>query len=148
MSTPFAFVLPETGEVHFVTNIGLDEGYVSGQQYNDYIVYEIDRGEFSTFATSYYYDNGWQEKPVKPDEYYKWTLAGWVFDDVRFWAQVRALRDDKLSASDWTQIADAPLTELLKTEWQTYRQDLRDVPADNSAATSLDDIIWPDVPAA
>ena len=40
-------------------------------------------------------------------------------------AQVRAARDAALTASDWTQVADAPVD---KTAWATYRQDLRDLP--------------------
>ena len=40
-------------------------------------------------------------------------------------AQVRAARDRALSASDWTQVADAPVD---KAAWATYRQALRDLP--------------------
>ena len=38
--------------------------------------------------------------------------------------QVRAERNGLLTASDWTQVADAPVD---KTAWATYRQALRDV---------------------
>lgn len=40
-------------------------------------------------------------------------------------AQKRAERDRALSASDWTQLADAPVD---KAAWATYRQELRDLP--------------------
>ena len=40
-------------------------------------------------------------------------------------AQVRAARDRALTASDWTQVADAPVD---KAAWATYRQALRDLP--------------------
>lgn len=40
-------------------------------------------------------------------------------------AQVRAARDTALSASDWTQLADAPVDQ---EAWATYRQALRDLP--------------------
>ena len=40
-------------------------------------------------------------------------------------AQVRAARDAALTASDWTQVADAPVD---KAAWATYRQALRDLP--------------------
>lgn len=40
-------------------------------------------------------------------------------------AQVRAARDRALSASDWTQVADAPVDQQA---WATYRQALRDLP--------------------
>jgi|LauGreDrversion4_2_1035121.scaffolds.fasta_scaffold42345_3 hypothetical protein len=38
--------------------------------------------------------------------------------------QVRAERNGLLSASDWTQVADAPVD---KAAWATYRQALRDI---------------------
>ena len=41
-------------------------------------------------------------------------------------AQVRAQRDRLLSASDWTQVLDAPVD---RTAWATYRQALRDLPS-------------------
>lgn len=43
------------------------------------------------------------------------------------WVDVRADRNKRLLDSDWTQLPDAPLTPEQKTEWQTYRQALRDV---------------------
>ena len=39
--------------------------------------------------------------------------------------EVREMRNDFLSNSDWTQISDAPVD---KSAWETYRQALRDVP--------------------
>jgi hypothetical protein len=45
-----------------------------------------------------------------------------------YWSGLRMMRDQLLSNSDWTQIPDAPLTETQKTTWQTYRQQLRDLP--------------------
>lgn len=45
-----------------------------------------------------------------------------------YWQELRDLRDLRLTESDWTQIADAPLTEAQKIAWQTYRQQLRDLP--------------------
>jgi len=40
------------------------------------------------------------------------------------WAVVRAERNGKLSASDWTQVADTPADAEV---WATYRQALRDI---------------------
>ena len=42
---------------------------------------------------------------------------------------VRTERDSLLRRSDWTQLADSPLSSTKKTEWATYRQALRDLPA-------------------
>lgn len=41
---------------------------------------------------------------------------------------LRFMRNMKLSASDWTQLADAPLDSDQKAAWAVYRQALRDLP--------------------
>jgi hypothetical protein len=51
--------------------------------------------------------------------------------------QVRAERNDKLTTSDWTQVADAPVD---KAVWATYRQALRDVTAQSGFPWT---ITWP-----
>lgn len=43
------------------------------------------------------------------------------------WDSVRRKRNELLVQSDWTQLADAPLTAEQKTAWAAYRQLLRDV---------------------
>ena len=55
----------------------------------------------------------------------------------------RAERDKKLAACDWTQLADSPLTDEQKTAWGTYRQALRDVPAQDGFPW---EITWPSEP--
>ena len=58
---------------------------------------------------------------------------------------IRDLRTKLLKASDWTQGADSPLSDSKKAEWQTYRQQLRDWPATNTA-TTVDTVVWPTQP--
>ena len=41
----------------------------------------------------------------------------------------REERNKRLAETDWTQVSDSPLSESKKTEWQTYRQKLRDMPS-------------------
>ena len=53
---------------------------------------------------------------------------------------IRGERDSKLSSSDWTQVADAPVN---KQAWATYRQALRDVP---EQAGFPWDVTWPEQP--
>ena len=43
-------------------------------------------------------------------------------------AVFREDRNKQLAKTDWTQSNDSPLSEDKKTEWQTYRQALRDMP--------------------
>lgn len=50
---------------------------------------------------------------------------------------VRRDRNQRLAECDWTQLADAPVDDLV---WAVYRQSLRDVPAQNGFPW---DIIWP-----
>jgi hypothetical protein len=55
---------------------------------------------------------------------------------------VRADRDKQLADTDWTQVADA---QVDKAVWATYRQALRDVPAQENFPW---DVTWPEVPGA
>tara|TARA_Y100000004_G_C8665439_1_gene307007 strand:- start:26 stop:259 length:234 start_codon:yes stop_codon:yes gene_type:complete len=43
---------------------------------------------------------------------------------------MRNKRNALLAQSDWTQMADSPLSDSKKQEWATYRQALRDFPSD------------------
>jgi len=45
-----------------------------------------------------------------------------------YWQNVIDKRNRKLKDSDWTQMPDCQLTDSKKTEWATYRQELRDIP--------------------
>ena len=66
---------------------------------------------------------------------------------------LRGRRTGLLQESDWTQFADSPLSDSKKAEWATYRQQLRDLPANNPNPewedgdnTKLPDITWPAKP--
>ena len=68
--------------------------------------------------------------------------AAWpAVRDALAWDRVRAERDRLLAASDWTQVADAPVDAAA---WAAYRQALRDVPQDY---TTPEDVVWPIPPA-
>lgn len=58
-------------------------------------------------------------------------------------AAVRAERNAKIAASDWTVLSDAPLTTTQKTAWKTYRQALRDI---TEQATFPQSVAWPELP--
>jgi hypothetical protein len=53
------------------------------------------------------------------------------------WEQIRLWRDAQLNRTDWTQLPDAPVN---KDAWTTYRQALRDLPAQGGLA---DDVEFP-----
>lgn len=63
--------------------------------------------------------------------------------DKRKAAEVRWQRNRKLTETDWTQIADAPLTQDQRTAWTVYRQALRDVPSQPGFPWSVN---WPSTP--
>lgn len=50
---------------------------------------------------------------------------------------IRGMRDGLLEDSDWMMTTDSPLTDEKRTEWQTYRQALRDLPASNTDPFSI-----------
>lgn len=44
------------------------------------------------------------------------------------WEELTQTRNNKLLASDWTQLPDAPISDSKKAEWATYRETLRQIP--------------------
>tara|TARA_R110000744_G_scaffold353041_1_gene459306 strand:- start:131 stop:466 length:336 start_codon:yes stop_codon:yes gene_type:complete len=60
--------------------------------------------------------------------------------DADIAAEVRTERDAKLSATDWTQVADAPVDQAA---WATYRQSLRAVPEQAGFPNAVE---WPTEP--
>ena len=74
-----------------------------------------------------------------------WTVRDMTAEEIasRNDAQAAAVRSDrntKLSASDWTQVADAPVD---KAAWATYRQALRDISGQAGFPWT---ITWPEQP--
>jgi len=59
------------------------------------------------------------------------------------WSEVRSSRDSLLSESDWTQFNDSPISGSTLTDWQTYRQSLRDITNQSDPY----DITWPNIPS-
>jgi len=56
------------------------------------------------------------------------------------WDAIRNERNFLLTQSDWTQLADAPLSPEQKQAWTAYRQALRDVP---SSFATPEEVVWP-----
>lgn len=59
-------------------------------------------------------------------------------------ADKRIQRDGMIAACDWTQIPDSPLTTIQRTAWATYREALRNVPAQAGFPGAID---WPAAPS-
>ena len=60
--------------------------------------------------------------------------------------ELRTYRDDELIASDWTQVPDGPLDSTTKAAWATYREKLRNLPADAKAPYWFTESDWPIAP--
>ena len=81
--------------------------------------------------------------PLSPEEEFEFDEreAEWIAGaDARAAEEFREERKKLIVASDWTQLADAPVN---KSAWATYRQDLRDVP---QQAGFPNTITWPNAP--
>ena len=57
------------------------------------------------------------------------------------WKGLRVKRDSLLAASDWTVLSDSPTSTAA---WKTYRQALRDLPANT---TDPSNPVWPTPPS-
>jgi hypothetical protein len=79
------------------------------------------------------------------DLVYRETAVSAIVDEAaREAAQAEAIRlqrDRLLAESDWTQLADAPLTDEEKTAWAAKRQALRDVPQQGGFPWA---VAWPE----
>jgi len=60
------------------------------------------------------------------------------------WGAVRGQRNFRLSMCDWTQLPDAPLSNVKMQEWASYRQALRDITTQSDPFN----ITWPTKPVA
>jgi hypothetical protein len=96
---------------------------------------------------THYWKDGWFVKPTQPGDYYDWIEEAWALNSETLLDMIRLHRSAKLFASDWAVLPDSPLTDEKKAEWVTYRTALRDVPANNSDVTHLDDVTWPGEPS-
>lgn len=85
------------------------------------------------------------DKLIMPDVEQSAAVAalGGYDDDVAqtavYWAGVRAERDAKLAASDWTQVPDSP--QYQNSAWLAYRQALRDITMQSAP------VVWPSEPS-
>ena len=59
-------------------------------------------------------------------------------------SRIRSERDGLLATSDWTQLPGGPLTDEQKAAWDTYRDELRDYPAQSDRVSTLPE--WPTPP--
>ena len=71
----------------------------------------------------------------------------WAVDDsnLNVMAGLRQGRNDLLTRCDYTQATDTTQTVTDKAAWATYRQELRDLPANTP---DPENIVWPNSPSS
>lgn len=128
--------LPQVSFAEVIDNNNLPDGFVFVRPA---VVPEYDTATHTVALSGLALVNGvWQQEytaiPLSEEELQRVaTETAW---------QVRQDRDLKLAASDWTQVADAPVD---KAAWATYRQALRDIPTQAGFPSA---VVWPVVPTS
>jgi hypothetical protein len=104
--------------------------------------------EHSTILTT---KNGEQlQVPVAPgnkeyDEIVEQGLAIAAYTPPAItWADIRSKRDGLLAETDWVVVKAQEVGEAVPAAWVTYRQSLRDLPANTTDPASP---VWPTKPA-
>jgi len=62
----------------------------------------------------------------------------------RAMADLRQRRDAMLKSCDWVMMSDSPITD--KTNWETYRQNLRDITNNLTNVDDVNNVTWPTKP--
>lgn len=145
----FAFINANgevAGTIHPSEDGMFTDGQVVGEQTMRSFDYDTDDDE--VLNNWYWRDGAWvKTKPARPSANHYWENYTWVLNTVALMADMRRLRDQKLGESDWRVMPDSPLTAEQQAPWITYRQALRDVPANNPSITDLSQVTWPTEPS-
>ncbi|GAB6037121.1 tail fiber assembly protein [Fundidesulfovibrio butyratiphilus] len=75
------------------------------------------------------------------DAFQKWDGSKWTVDVDRMAESVRAERNARLLATDWTQMPDVVMADDILQAWRVYRQALRDFMTDWQPGKR-----WPEIP--
>lgn len=140
--------IDNTGQVVNVVSPGTDDMYINDQIYGNLIAKDIPIDVDGTIyiREKYWNNNKWNDRNPRPGDYYVWSDYQWNFDQQRFDASVRSIRDFKLRESDWSVLPDVPLSPSKKIEWKEYRQALRDITYNISGLTDINLVPWPSLP--
>jgi len=151
----YAMITYPTGNVDYIVSPASSNSYADGSWYGEHVAMEIDASEPNDLFMALNYwnlnTNEWCIREARPSPQHVWTAYEWVVPAIsteELWETVRFQRAMRLGQTDWTQVADSPLADTDKAAWATYRQALRDVPANNPNITGLEDVTWPTEPGA
>lgn len=83
------------------------------------------------------------EAPQEDGYVFDYATKSWHPDISYLDFKIKAIRNQKLADSDWTQIPNGPLTEQQQQGWAEYRQALRDITTQEGYPFN---VIWPTKP--
>lgn len=109
-----------------------------------YVPNECEKLPIYSDPINQYIENGIvKDIPQKPEyqSYFDYQTKQWIKDKDAQGYVIKAKRNMLLAESDWTQLPDVPINT--KTQWSTYRQELRDI---TSQPGYPFDVIWPTKP--
>lgn len=145
----FAYVTNK-GEVAHIIEPAIEDALQDGQVVGEYLVVEVPYQEDTTeLLTTRVYDAAskqWSNRAPRPSVSHYWD-GGWKLDQAKLQQEIRTKRSFLLAKTDWTQVADAPISEQSKQDWQVYRQALRDLPQTYANIISIDEVQWPTPPS-
>jgi hypothetical protein len=98
-------------------------------------LYEVAEPSSPVQVSDDLWEQGWSVRQMTGDES--------ADVDSKQGDSVRATRNSLLNTTDWTQFNDSPLSEADKESWATFRNALRDVPAQAGFPWDID---WPELP--
>jgi len=161
------WISPTNGEIVGMF-IKRPEVHVEGLNEKGYYVKftnsDLTNGDSNYFRTHYFDEDYTEilERPDKPMEEATWNRASlkWEVSLDIYLAYLRNTRNIKLAECDFVMLSDIGLSELSKTTWEGYRQQLRDITTlVQNAQTQADEegtgnpyltfqaeITWPEVP--
>jgi len=148
----YAFCDFLTGNIDSIMTVADAQNFVEGKYEGRWaILLDRDTNHKEAMDTTYWDTTAqaWQSRSAPPTPYYNWTVGKkWELDYERVMANLRFARDQLLAKCDWTQMPDTQLSDSKKAEWATYRQALRDVPANaKDDLASPDHFTWPTEPS-
>ena len=81
-----------------------------------------------------------EEEAARDQEEAQWSAG--AFD--RAMADLRQRRNGLLAECDWVMVSDSPISD--KTDWQTYRTDLRDITEGLTTVEEVNAVVFPTKP--
>lgn len=134
----YPFTLTDLRRLHPNVSWPVEIDAATAEQFGCYVVTPTDApvaiGKKAERTSPSHIDGEWVEQ---------WVLVDYSADEIeQQWSGVRADRNTRLAACDWTQLADAPLTNIQTAAWGEYRQALRDITTQSDSFN----IQWPAQP--